>query len=60
MISVQIYNYICRFKAKQLKQKSFRKSFRKHVSVEEVSQLGCVDSGSKLYRQQKGPWSLGG
>ena len=24
-----------------------------------MSQLGCVDSGNKLQKQKKGPWSLG-
>ena len=33
---------------------------QKVTEGEEVSPLGCVDSGNKLQRQKEGPWSLGG
>ena len=34
--------------------------FRKKVTeAEEVSQLGCVDSGNEGQSQKKGPWTLG-
>ena len=45
------------FRAKASKYK--RKFISKVTEVVEVSQLGCVGSGDKLQRQEKGPGNLG-